>query len=187
MLDMHSDTWWERALEGTLSPAEARSWQAHLASCADCRVQWAALEQLDAVLRDAPFPPLLPVNFTVRTVAKFQRRRRMRLVWGMLGTIVFVAVAFGLMYLFLGPVFFRIDGVMTAVLAGRTLWLQSLNRLLLSLFNARGVFVSLLLGTVLLLSLLLTPNSVVATLAFVWLTRDKWGREQSRRVTRAMV
>lgn len=179
MPDMHSDTWWMRALDGELSPAEARDWEAHRLMCSKCRLEWEALTQADTLLRVAPALPSLPEDFTGRTVARILRQRRQRLALGIAGGLVVVSVALFLELQFLGPAFFRIDHALTAIMAGRIVWLQSLNRLLVSLLSARETILMLVVGGLGLLGVLLTPNSVFATLAFVWLTRDKWEHGQS--------
>ena len=76
--DMHSDAWWMRVCEGTLSPQEEASWEAHLAQCESCRQEWAAMAQVDVFLRTATPPPMLAVEFTARTVERITHKQKLR-------------------------------------------------------------------------------------------------------------
>ena len=58
-------------LDGRLPPAEATGLEAHLATCATCRAEWALLSQVDDAL--ATFPILNePRDLTAQIIAQIQ-------------------------------------------------------------------------------------------------------------------
>src|SRR5512145_2750129 len=76
--DMHDEAWWLRAMDGDLTQSEHLLWEEHLNQCESCHNEWKVLMGLDSLLRAADPPPLLPADFTARTVAHIMRQQRVQ-------------------------------------------------------------------------------------------------------------
>jgi len=174
---MHSDAWWQQAFEGELSPQEAQAWQAHLEECATCRCEWEALAQVDALLATPPPTPPLPADFTARTVAQVMHTRRVRRLLMWLGGFVLVAIVLSAEIYVLATTFSTLERALVAFVTGHAIWLNALRQTLARLLEAGPALLTLTLAATGIVTLFLTPNSVFATLAFIWLTRENWQRE----------
>jgi anti-sigma factor RsiW len=100
--------WMQAVLDGALAPAARRELEAHLAGCAECQGDWAALTEVQRLFKGAPMASPR-AGFTGRFQARLaQRRSRPRLVWGALalglGTVALAAlvVPLGLGLIFAG-------------------------------------------------------------------------------------
>lgn len=109
MSEMHSETWWIKLSEGTLTAEEQAAWDAHRASCSACAREWAAWQRLDEALRWAPRVPALPADFARRTAALVSIRQRRQPRWVQLVALVgFALLSVFVWALVLGPTFLRL-------------------------------------------------------------------------------
>ncbi|HXF68406.1 MAG TPA: zf-HC2 domain-containing protein [Thermoflexus sp.] len=80
------------ALEGILSDAEAREWEAHRRTCHACRALWEVMMEVDARLRTAPMaapPPDLS--------QRIRRRIRRQIWWERWGAmLLFMTIGLGI-------------------------------------------------------------------------------------------
>ena len=171
--DMHSDAWWMRAFEGELSRAEEEEWQAHLVQCQSCRREWEAMTQVDMVLRTASPPPLLPEGFTARTVTTITRKQKLRhMLRFVAGFLIFVLVAW-IGFSYFDSTLASLIRAVTAVISGRQILFAAFVRTLVGLVVTAKALVPLMFGVAGAILLLMTPNSVLATVMVVWFSRRK--------------
>lgn len=171
--DMHSDAWWMRVCEGALSPQEEAGWQTHLAYCEGCRREWAAMAQVDTLLRVAAPPPLLPVDFTARTVEHITRKQKLRyMLRFVVGSLVLGLVAWvGLTYF--GATLTSLVHALGVMISGRQVLFAALMRTMVGVaVTVKSLLPLILAGTAALL-LFLMPNSVLASVAVVWYAQRK--------------
>lgn len=171
--DVHSDAWWMRVCEGMLSPQEEAHWQAHLAQCETCRQEWAAMARIDVLLRTAAPPPMLALDFTVRTVEcithKQKLRQMLRFVVGMvvLGLVAWIGWAY------FGTALSGAVRALTIMISGRQVLFAALMRTLVGLAVTVKSLLPLLLGIAGATLLFLMPNGILASIALVWFTQRK--------------
>ncbi len=73
-VDMHSDEWWMRAMDGALTLEEQRAWEGHLSQCAACREEWRALMELDQLFESVPVA-VPSADFTAKTLVRLDATR----------------------------------------------------------------------------------------------------------------
>lgn len=170
MSEMHSEIWWERALDGELSAEEQRLWNEHLATCESCRQEWAALAQVDWMLRMTP-APALPVGFEQRTLMRVHQSHRQRRTLTMLAGGVGLLLLVILVGYLLATTFLTVEQTLGFVVAEWNILLVTLVRPLLSILVAARVLIPLLLLAAGISLLVLIPNGALATLAYLWVSR----------------
>ncbi len=171
--DMHSDAWWMRACEGALSPQEEAHWQAHLAQCEACRQEWAAMAQVDVLLRTAASPPMLAVDFTARTVERITHKQKLRhMLRFAVGTVVLGLVAW-IGWAYFGATLAGVVHALDVLISGRQILFDALMRTLVGLAVTVKALLPLLLGVAGAALLFLTPNSILASVMVVWYTHRK--------------
>lgn len=179
MTDMHSEAWWMRALEGELSCEEERDWQAHLKQCPSCQREWAALMQVDMILRTAAPPPLLAEDFTDRTVMMITRKQKLRyMLRFVVGFLIFALVAW-IGFSYFDATLAALVRAITVVISGRQILFAAFMRTLVGLAITVKTLLPLILGIAAALFLFLTPNSVLATVMMVWFSQKKRARAAS--------
>jgi anti-sigma factor RsiW len=168
---MHSDAWWQRAIEGALSRDESRRWQRHLKVCEACRREWQALAKVDRLLRTAPPVPQLSEDFTQRTVAQVVRRQRWRrLLSYVVGTLI-VALVTVMVYDTVSSTFASLERTVSVLLSSWQLLFSSLMRTSVDLIVTGKAIAPLLVAMVSGMLLFLMPNGALATMMFVWFSR----------------
>ncbi len=172
-LDWHSEEWWLRAFEDDLTAQEAHLWEEHLGQCAECRLEWDALHQVDTILRTAPPPPVLNVNFTAQTVTQVTQKQHLRILLSFLGSAFIIILVSWSVLSFLGNAYVSVGHTLHVVFTERQMLFSSLVQTLLALITSWKMILPFLLGLAGLSFLLLMPNSMLATLLFLWLSRRK--------------
>jgi predicted anti-sigma-YlaC factor YlaD len=171
--DMHSDAWWMRVCEGELSPQEESSWQVHLVQCETCRLEWAALAQIDMLLRTAAPPPMLALNFTARTVERITHKQKLRRMLGfVVGTMLLGLVAW-IGWAYFGATLSSVAHTLSVMISGRQVLFTALMRTLVGLAVTVRALLPLLLGIAVAMFLFLAPNSILASVVVVWYSRRK--------------
>ena len=171
--DMHSDAWWMRVMDGDLTLDEKQRWQAHLAECQMCRLEWEAIAQVDLMLRTAAPPPMLSEEFALRTVTKITRKQKLRRLLGFItGVFVFTIVAWA------GFAYFDVTlasaiRTINAVVSSRQILFAAFMRTLIGLMATVQPFLPLMFGIAGASLLLMAPNSLMATAVFVWYRRRR--------------
>ncbi len=172
MLDMHSEAWWIKALDGDLSPSEQTGWEQHLNECSTCRVEWAALAQLEMTLRMAPVI-IPPADLAAKTTARAVEMRRQRRLWMLLG-VSFLTVLLGAGVLMaLGTVYWDMNRLLSAMIFSKEVLGQALMRTFVGLMIAGRSFSPLLLALAAALLFLFMPHGVLATVTVVMLRRQR--------------
>ncbi len=174
--DMHSEAWWMRALDGELSGAEERAWQAHLAQCLSCRQEWAALTHMEALLRTAPPPPVLPADFTARTVTAITQKQRLRSLLRFLVGFMLLALTIWMGLGYCNIALGELIQTVGMVVSSRQILFAALMRTLVGLALTVKTFLPLIVGIAAALFLLLAPNSVLATVAMVRFAQKRQAR-----------
>lgn len=172
-LDMHSEEWWIRALEGNLTTQEAQAWEEHRAICSQCRYEWEALISVDHMLRCAPPPPAISPDFTAATMLRLERRQQLQRLLNFLGGLILVTVVSLFVLNFFGTAYLRLDQVFDVLRAGRGILLEPLVKLLTGLLIAAQGILPIALGLAGALLLLMVPNGVMATAAVAWYSRQR--------------
>jgi predicted anti-sigma-YlaC factor YlaD len=171
--DMHSEAWWIHLMEDALSPKEQAAWEEHLQQCAQCRSEWAALASVDEFLRGAPEPPPLPRDFTAVTVQRIAQKQRLRRLLSFIaGTLIVAAVAV-LVFAAMGTVFASLERGIGAVVAARQILFQSLVHTLVGLILTWKAVLPFAVGLTVIVYMLIMPNGMLVTAAFVWLHRRR--------------
>ncbi len=170
--DLHSDAWWMRAIEGALSEDEDRLWQAHLAQCETCRIQWEAIIQVHTLLSAAPPPPPLSSDFTSKTTAQILQKQRLRRLLNFLGSVIIFAMVSWMVLSFLSTTYVSIAQWASFMIAGRQALFSSFLRTAMSLFMSWKSIFPYALTLAGLAILLLMPNGIVATLLIFWVSRS---------------
>jgi len=169
--DLHSDEWWLHVLGEELSSQEADLWQAHLERCEQCRLEWQAMAHIDTLLRTASPPPLLPDNFTARTVARVMQKQRLQRLLGFLGGTLIVTLVSWMVLSFLGATYISLGRFVSLVILGNQVLFGSLMRTGLGLFVIWKMMLPCIVGGVGVLFMLLMPNGILATLLILWISR----------------
>ena len=170
-LDMHSDEWWMRVFEGTLSAQEARLWTGHLAVCTQCRLEWEAFQAVEHILLTAPPPPILNVNFTAQTTARVMQKQQLRQLLNFLGSVFVIALVSWGVLSFLGATYISVERVLSFIFVGRQVLFNSLVRTLSALLTGWSTFLPFMLFFAGVIFMLLMPNGMLATLFVFWLSR----------------
>lgn len=171
--DVHSDAWWMRVCEGTLSPQEEAYWQAHLAQCEACRQEWAAMAQVDVFLRTATPPPLLAVDFTARTVERITHKQKLRHMLRFVVGVVVLGLVAWIGWAYFGATLAGVVRALDIMISGRQILFAALMRTLVGLAVTVKTLLPLLLGVAGVALLFLTPNSILASVMVVWYTQRK--------------
>ncbi len=169
---MHSDAWWIRALDDELTRGEQRAWEAHLAQCARCRLEWNALTDLDQLFVTTPVPAS-PPDFVTETVAKVERAAWRRRLARWLGGLFIIAVLLVVEIAVFNAVFSSVTRVGGTLLASRDLLFQAWMRIWVSLIALGNVTLPLMCIALTASLLLIMPNGILATLAFVFIRRQR--------------
>jgi anti-sigma factor RsiW len=170
MPDLHSETWWIRALDGELSPEEQGMWEQHLMFCESCRQEWHDLQEMEMFMRMVPLP-LAPVSLAAATLnqltEKDQQQRRIALIGGSIGLFSLIfAATFALL-----PTLLTIDQFAAVVTGSWDVLLRTLIRVLFDALATWKILVPALAGVSGLAMLLAAPNGLVVTLAVLWARR----------------
>ena len=169
---MHQDRWWIRALDGELTADERRAWNAHLAQCERCRLEWNALVDLDQLLAATPAPLPAP-DFVAQTATRVKRTAWRRRLARLLGGFFILGVLLVVELSVVSAVFSSVARIGSVLLASRDVLFQALMRIWVS-FIALGDAALPLLCIALAAGLLLVmPNGILATLTFVLLRRQR--------------
>ncbi len=171
--DVHSDVWWMRVCEGTLSLQEEAYWQSHLAQCEACRQEWAALAHVDNLLRAAAPPPMLALDFTARTVERITHKQKLRhMLRFVVGMLVLGLVAW-IGWTYFGATLSGVVRALDVMISGRQILFAALMRALVGLAVTVKTLLPLLLGVAGAMFLFLTPNGLLASVALVWFSQRK--------------
>jgi len=169
--DMHSDEWWLRVFEGTLSTPESRLWATHLAKCTQCRLEWAAFQAVEQTLLTAPPPPMLNMAFTAQTTARVMKKQQLQQLLHFLGSVFVIAfVAWGVLS-FLGTTYLSVERTLSFIFLGRQVLFSSLVHTLLALFTSWKTLLPFTLFFSGVILMLLMPNGMLATWFIFWLAR----------------
>jgi len=179
MNDIHSEAWWMRALDGELSREEEKDWQAHLMQCPSCHREWAAMTQVDMILRTAAPPPLLTADFTERTVAMITRQQKLRYMLRFVVGFLIVALVAWIGFSYFDATLASLVRAITVMISGRQILFAAFMRTLVGLAIAVKTLLPLILGITAALFLFLTPNSVLATVMMVQYSQKKRARAAS--------
>lgn len=176
---MHGDTWWARALDGSLTPAQQRRWEAHLRTCERCRLEWEALQQVDLWLDEvktearAVTPPALSASFTDETVVRIRRKQRLRRLLSFLAGTLIVALVSALVLTQVNAVVASLEHGLSAAFSARQALFNSFVTIAVNLIAAWRAALPFLVGFALLTFLLLMPNGLIATLVVFWLAKRR--------------
>jgi anti-sigma factor RsiW len=172
MLDMHSDSWWIRALEGDLKREEEDAWETHLETCQVCQAEWEALTALDLLLQQAPVPQP-PPDFVARTVTQVveaqQRGRKWRFVVGAVLVVIVLLVEI----MVLGSLYTDAANLVTALLGAREMLFPALMRTGVGLITLAKAVAPFALLLTLVGFFILMPNGALATLALIMVRRQR--------------
>jgi len=171
--DVHSDAWWMRVCEGTLSPQEEAHWQAHLAQCEACRQEWAALAQVDGLLRAAVPPPMLAQDFTARTIERIAHKNKLRYMLRFVVGMVVLGLVAWIGWSYFGATLAGVVRTLDVMISGRQVLFTALMRTLVGLAVTVKALLPLLLGIAGAMLLFLMPNGILASAALVWFSRRK--------------
>lgn len=172
MLDMHSEAWWIKALDGKLSPAEQVDWERHLSECSRCRAEWSALSQLEMVLRSVP-ALVPPAGLAQKATMMAVTARRQRRLWMLLGisclTVLLVVGAL----VALGTAYWDFSHLLSAIVFSKDVLLQALVRTFVGLTVVGRSFSPLVLASAGVVLLLCMPHGFLATVTVVMLRRQR--------------
>ena len=176
-VDMHSEAWWHRAVEGALTAEEQRLWGAHRQTCERCRLEWAAIRQIDTWLNEvkvesaALTPPPLSEGFTNQTVDRIQRTRRLRRLLSFLAGTLIVVVVSVLVTGWATSALTALGRGVNAAISARQVLFSSFVHIAVSLITTWKAALPYLVGFSLLPFLLLLPTVLIATLIVFWLAK----------------
>lgn len=171
MLDLHSEAWWIKALDGDLSPAEQVLWERHRAECDRCQAEWVALAQLDTLLASVALPQP-PANFTAHTVTRLMTAQHRRRVWLLLSLSVLTLLVGGGIVLSLSAILSDLSRLIAAVMFSWDLLMETLLHIALSLMVSGRFLSPLIVLLAALLLLVFMPNGVLATVTVILLRRS---------------
>jgi len=175
--DMHSEAWWMRVVEGKLTPDENRRWQEHLVHCQTCHQEWETMTRVDMLLRTATPPPLLPEDFTMRTIELITRKQKLRRLLSFItGVLIFTLVA-GVGLTYFDVTLTSLVRAANAVISSRQILFAALVRTLIELTIAVKTLLPLMLGVTGAVLLFITPNGMMATAAVLWYSRRQRARD----------
>lgn len=172
-IDWHSDAWWMRIYDEDISPYEMRLWEAHLATCQTCRLEWAAMQRLDALMEVAPKVPTLAPDFTIKTLLRVNTlNRRRRIITYIAASFIVFVVAMSVFIAF-GSAYETLMGYLRVLFSARYLLLSSMVQIMLGLIEGWRSLLPFLVVTPILIALLLMPNSLLVTLGYLWYSRRR--------------
>lgn len=158
-----------------LSATERRTWHQHLAVCDVCRAEWEALMQVESILYDAPAPPPLSADFTARTLQRLAWRQRLQFGLTWLGGLVMVSFVTLLVLSAFGSLLSQANQCFIVLRAGWDVLLDGMIHLTTGFLIAGQKVLPVALTLAGILLLLMMPNGILATYAFVLV---KQGRQR---------
>ncbi len=171
--DMHREAWWLRLMDDDLTADEREQWREHLAGCARCQRELAALAAADAALMMVSAAPPLPAAFTVATVARIAKKQRHhRLVTYAAGATITGLVTVVILTC-LGSTYSVLERSIGAILSARHILFHSLVQTLLALLLGWKAILPYVVGVTLALYLALMPHGVLVTAVVLWLSRRR--------------
>lgn len=173
MHNMHDEAWQIRAMEGNLSATEQRQWEAHLERCETCRQMSEAMAAVDHMLRTAPPPLPLPDNFTQATMARLQRQQQRQRWLVILASMLIIAIVVWLGGSALTSALASLSRATRILIAGRQALINALMRTLVGLMISWRAFLPFVAALAALTGLWLMPNSVLATLTVLWISKQR--------------
>ncbi len=173
MRDMHDKVWQMRAIEGDLSPAEARQWAEHIEHCHACRQMTEAMASVDHMLRTAPPPPLLSDDFTQATMARLQRQQQRQRWLVIFASLLIIAIVVWLGGSALTSALASLSRTARILIAGRQALINAMMQTLVGLMVSWRAFLPFVAALAGLTGLWLMPNSILATLTVLWLSRHR--------------
>lgn len=174
MPDMHDEAWWLRAMDGDFSPGEHLLWEDHLNQCEPCRNEWKALMGLDMLLRVADPPPLLPTDFTTRTVVRVMRQQQIQRLVSLLSSVFIVLFVSLFVLQFLGSTYASVERTAAFVISERQILLSAFVQTLMGLLASWKAIFPLMMGVSIFALLLLMPNGILTTLLIFWFARRRF-------------
>ena len=170
---MHSEAWWIRLMDDELTAVERIRWEAHLAQCPRCQKEWEAVAYVDDLLRFAPAPQALPVEFTWATVDRIMQRQRLRRLLTFLAGAAIVTLVAVLVFVCMGSALSVVERGLGTVVAARQMLFRSVMQVVLTLFFGWRSILPFVLGLLALGYLVLMPNGFLVTAALIWLSGHK--------------
>ena len=171
--NMHNETWFMRATEGDLSAEEMRQWEAHLERCDACRQMSEAMAAVDHMLRTAPPPPPLPDDFTQATMARLQRQQQRQRWLVIFASILIIAIIVWLGGSALTSALASLSRTAHILIVGRDTIINALMRTTVGLMVSWRAFLPFLVMLAVIAGLWLMPNSVLATLTMLWISKRR--------------
>ncbi len=172
--DMHDEAWWLRAMDGDLTQSEHLLWEEHLNQCESCRNEWKMLMGVDSLLRAVDPPPLLPVDFTGRTVARIVRQQRIQRLVSLLSSVFIILFVSLFVLQFLGSTYASVERTTAFVISERQVLLSAFVQTLMGLLASWKAMFPLMMGVSALALLLLMPNGILTTLLIFWFARRRF-------------
>jgi predicted anti-sigma-YlaC factor YlaD len=170
---MHNETWFMRATEGDLSAEEMRQWEAHLERCDACRQMSEAMAAVDHMLRTAPPPPTLPDDFTQATMARLQRQQQRQRWLVIFASILIIAIIVWLGGSALTSALASLSRTAHILIVGRDTIINALMRTTIGLMVSWRAFLPFVVMLAAIAGLWLMPNSVLATLTMLWISKRR--------------
>lgn len=171
--DMHGEAWWIRLMDDDLTTDEQALWREHLAGCARCQREWAALAAADAALLMVAAPPALPATFTAAAVARIVRKRRFHRLATYVAGVTIVGLVTAVLVTYLGSTYSVLERSLGAILSARHIVFQSLVQTLVGLLLSWKAVLPYVVGATLALYLALMPHGVLVTATLLWLSRRR--------------
>jgi predicted anti-sigma-YlaC factor YlaD len=169
-VDMHSEAWWIRLMDGELTAVERVRWEAHVEQCSRCREEWEAMAYVDDLMRFAPAPPALPVGFAVATVDRIMQQQRLRRLLTFLVGAFIVTLVTVLVLGVAGSALGAVDRGLVAVVAARQVLFRSVMHTVLALYFGWRALLPFVLGLCAVGYILLMPNGLLVTAGLIWLS-----------------
>ncbi|MDF1512958.1 MAG: hypothetical protein P1S60_04015 [Anaerolineae bacterium] len=167
----HSESWWMRVFENALSSEEALSWEEHRRSCENCRSEWDALTRFDTLMAHPPVVPDLSPDFASSTIQLVnQKLKWRRLLMILAGNLIVTAISIAIMTMF-GNVYQTLEQSLRVIFSARYTLLSSLVQVVMGLIEEWRMVLPLCVGIILILFMVLMPNSALITVAVVWYSR----------------
>ncbi len=165
-LDMHSDAWWIRALDGDLSVNEQVQWEVHLRVCDECRLQWQAMMAVDMLMEQPITVPQLDASFTVATVQKIEEKQRLkRILRFMAGTLIIGLVTL-FVFSMVTSALSSVEQVFGVAFSARHTLVNALVDTLVNLVVSWQAILPIAIGGALIAFALLVPNGILAAVLY---------------------
>ncbi len=131
------------------------------------------MAQVDMLLRTAAPPPMLALNFTARTVERITHKQKLRqMLRFVIGALILGLVAW-VGWVYFGAALSSAIRALVVMISGRQVLFAALMRTLVGLAVTIKSLLPLLLGVAGAALLLLTPNSILASVMVVWYAHRK--------------